>query len=135
MGRKSFEINEKGSSFIRLPQNLEDEGLLLLKLSKSMAGKTIKIQLLDSDSYEIPFDDDVIWDNSPEEAVIDYYGSDEYWRPEFASYECVDGYPNCSFEECCAGNCHNVTCPIWQGLEELYPLWRIYLRSSREDNE
>jgi hypothetical protein len=116
----NFSLDEKRPLYIRIPQKLSEFEYkkLMLELTGKLEGKTLKIEVLDSDDASIPFRRDVI-KQSIENADMAYYGSNFYWEPDCVPSGKVHDHLECDFP--CDPDCKAVTCPVYQGFEEEKP--------------
>ena len=99
-------------TYIRLPHEIP-EGTILNLVTKNDYDCDLLVLTFISDEEEMPFSDNVIRD-SYEWCAVDYFGSNDYWKPEVAYRYIVSGHENCNWGECGSG-CQVVSCGIQQG--------------------
>ncbi len=127
----TYTARRNGHLFIRIPKDLVEGEELVLKLDKSLAGKTLYINGYDNYSNEVPFESDVLCMNDEaSNSEITYFGDDSYWEPRQVSREVIEGYPSCKPGEC-TKECHMVSCPVWQGYVTPSVVTISYLTSSK----
>ena len=112
--------------YLRVPQNLEEEEVVVhLRLPKNLAGKYLKMEVMDENDDVIPVRANCKEASCQSCGVIYcsvHYGNaqlrDVCEEPEEVDTRpTIPGHPNCHLGEC--WDCHVVSCGIQQGWEDI----------------
>ncbi len=117
-------------TYIRLPLDITEGTVLNLVTKYSYDCEVLEITFI-SVEEDMPFSDNVIRD-SRSYISVDYFGSDDYWKPEVAHRYIVSGHENCNWGEC-DSYCQVVSCGIQQGYESASCEEISFLRTTIND--
>lgn len=109
----TFSLNYK-YTYIRLPLETAEGTVINLVTHYSYDCKALKLTFISTEE-DMFFPDEVISD-SRDCYAVDYFGDDDYWKPQPRYRSIVSGHENCSWGEC-GGSCRVVSCGIQQGYE------------------
>ena len=117
-------------TYIRLPLETTKGTVLNLVTKRSVDCRALEISFI-SVEEEMPFSDNVIRD-SRNSISVDYFGSNDYWKPEVCYRYIVSGHENCNWGEC-GYRCQVVSCGIQQGYESASSQEICFLRTTIYD--
>ena len=127
MKDSSFSLENGKDLYIRMPETIEGLDVMRLSLPKDCAGKTLKITVIENE--EAPFERDAIWAKD-HYCDLNFYGNNEYWQSVKCTRTVVEANPRCDFEEC-TSECHDISCPVYQGYEPCTSKKITYWRSNK----